>query len=130
MKIKDVSKKYNISADTLRYWERVGALPPVTRDSTGNRDYDEEDQDWIQYTKCMRDIGISIERIIEYLALFKQGDHTISNRKELLIEQKEDLREKIEILQKTYDMLGHKVDNYEELMLSYEGKLRTHDNKK
>jgi len=78
----------------------------------------------------MRDIGISIERIIEYLALFKQGDHTISNRKELLIEQKEDLREKIEILQKTYDMLGHKVDHYEELMLSYEAKLRTHENKK
>jgi len=128
MKIKGASKKYYISVDTLRYWERVRAIPPFKRDSTGNCDYDEEDLDWIQYSKCMRDIGISIERIIEYLALFKQGDNTISNRKELLIEQKEDLREKVDILQKTIDMLEHKVVHYEKLMLSYVGKLRKNKN--
>lgn len=127
MKIKEVSEKYGVPADTLRYWERMGAIPPVSRDSAGYRDYDEEDEDWIYYSKCMRDIGISIERIIEYIELFKQGDHTIPRRKEILIEQREELGKRLAILQNTYNTLDEKINNYEEMMLSYEGKLRSHE---
>jgi len=124
MKIKEVAEKYDVSADTLRYWERIGAIPPANRDSAGYRDYDKEDQDWIYFTKCMRDVGVSIERIIEYINLFKQGDHTIPYRKELLSDQRDELGKKLAILQKTYDTLDKKINNYEETMLSYEGKLR------
>lgn len=127
MNIKEVSKKYDVPSDTLRYWERVGAIPPVRRDSRGYRDFDSEDLDWAYYTKCMRDIGVSIERIIEYISLFKKGDSTITSRKEILIEQREELAEKLQVLNKTYDALDKKINNYEELMLSYEGKLRAHE---
>lgn len=78
----------------------------------------------------MRDLGISIERIIEYISLFKKGDGTIPSRKEILIEQLRELGEKRDILNKTYDELDKKINNYEELMLSYEGKLRTHEKNK
>lgn len=124
------NQKYNISSDTLRYWERVSAIPPVRRNSKGHRDFDSEDLDWVHYTKCMRDLGISIERIIEYISLFKKGDGTIPSRKEILIEQLRELGEKRDILNKTYDELDKKINNYEELMLSYEGKLRTHEKNK
>lgn len=77
----------------------------------------------------MRDIGVSIERIIEYISLFKKGDDTIPSRKALLIEQRDELAEMLRILQKTYDTLNIKINNYEELMLSYEGKLRAHEDK-
>lgn len=129
MNIKEVSEKYDVPADTLRYWERVGAIPPVRRDSKGYRDFDSEDLGWVFYTKCMRGIGISIERIIEYISLFKLGDDTISSRKEILIEQRDELAEKLDILNKTYDELNKKINNYEELMLSYEGKLRINEDK-
>lgn len=113
----------------MRYWERVGAIPPVNRDHKGYRDYDQEDQDWIHYTKCMRDIGVSIERIIEYIHLFKQGDSTIPSRKQLLNDQLEEIGNKLAALENTYHMLDNKITHYEELMLSYEGKLKMKINK-
>lgn len=129
MKIKDIAKKFDLPPDTLRYWERVGAIPPVGRDSAGYRDYDQEDEDWIYYTKCMKDLGMSIERIIEYINLFKQGEHTVQSRKEVLIEQREEVSQKLADLQEMFNMLDHKIKNYESLMLSYEGKLRDHEQK-
>lgn len=77
MNIKEVSEKYEIPADTLRYWERIGAIPPVQRSASGYRDYDEEDQQWVYWTNCTRKAGVSLERIVEYIDLFKAGDQTI-----------------------------------------------------
>lgn len=65
MKIKEVAEEFDIPADTLRYWEREGAIPPVTRNAAGYRDYDKEDLDWISFAKCMREAGVSIEYLIE-----------------------------------------------------------------
>src|SRR5699024_8598119 len=118
---------HNISSDTLRYWERAGAIPRVSRDRNGYRDYDAEDLNWVHFTKCMRDIGVSIERIIEYISLFKQGDSTIPMRKELLNDQRDELAEKLRVLNSNYEMLNRKIDTYDEHMLSYEGKLRAYE---
>ena len=78
MTIAEVSKKYDISADTLRYYERIGLLPPVPRNKSGIRDYDEASCGWIELMKCMRAAGVQIEALIEYVALFQQGDSTIN----------------------------------------------------
>ena len=43
MTIKEVCERYDITADTLRYYERVGVIPEVTRTKSGIRDYREED---------------------------------------------------------------------------------------
>ena len=75
----------------------------------------------------MCDIGVSIERIIEYISLFKQGDSKIPMRKELLIDQRDELAEKLRVLNSNYQMLDRKIDTYEEHMLSYEGKLRKYE---
>ena len=77
MTIAEVSKQYNISADTLRYYERIGLIPPVNRNKNGIRDYTDEDCKWVDFIKCMRSAGLPIEVLIEYVTLFRQGNSTI-----------------------------------------------------
>lgn len=87
--IKEVSEKYDIPSETLRYYERVGVIPPVTRTAGGIRDYSDTDIQWVENAKCMRAAGLPIEVIIEYLRLFREGDSTIKARLDLLSEQRE-----------------------------------------
>ncbi|MHC1723848.1 MAG: MerR family transcriptional regulator [Aminipila sp.] len=113
MTIAEVSKKYDISQDTLRYYERIGLIPVVNRTANGNRDYTEESCRWIELAKCMRSAGVPIEALIEYCALTQQGDSTIKARKELLLEERKKLLEKMEDMQKTLDRLNYKIGRYE-----------------
>lgn len=113
MTISQVSKKYELSADTLRYYERIGLIPPVPRNQSGLRDYDKESCNWVEFIKCMRSAGLPIEVLIEYVQLFRQGDKTISARKELLIEQREILSNRIEDMQQTLSRLDYKIELYE-----------------
>lgn len=124
MNIKQVSEKHGITSDTLRYWERVGVIPPIHRNSSGYRDYDEEDLDWVHYAKCMRDAGVSVEALAEYITLFGQGDDTIPARKSLLLEQQAVIKVRMNEITKLYDKISEKIDNYESHVLSYEGKLK------
>lgn len=113
MTIAQVSKKYNVSADTLRYYERIGLIPPVTRSKSGIRDYGPQDCQWVEFIKCMRGAGLPIEALIEYVALYHQGDVTVAARKELLLEQRRLLFEKMEEMKKTLARLDKKIAGYE-----------------
>ena len=127
MTIAEVSKEFGLTADTLRYYERIGLLPAVNRNSSGNRDYTQEDCRWVQFIKCMRIAGLSIETLIEYVSLFQLGNATIAIRKELLIEQRKQIFDKIEELQGTLEYLDKKIDGYEEHMLKFEEDLKKFD---
>jgi DNA-binding transcriptional MerR regulator len=118
--IAKVAEKYGLTADTLRYYERVGLLPNVTRTPGGIRDYSEEDCRWVEYIKCMRSAGISVETLIEYVKLFHQGTETIAARKKLLLEQREQIVARINELNDVLIKLNWKLDNYEERMLKFE----------
>ncbi|MDV3427055.1 MAG: MerR family transcriptional regulator [Bacillota bacterium] len=128
MTITEVSQKYNMTADTLRYYERIGLIPAVNRNSSGNRDFTEEDCSWVQFIKCMRSAGLSIEILIEYVAMVQQGNSTIEARKELLTEQRKQLAERIEEMQETLQRLDKKIDGYEERVLVKEEKLDKSEN--
>lgn len=120
MKIADVSETYGLSVDTLRYYERVGLIPPVTRNESGIRDYNELDLRRVDFIKCMRSAGLPIEVLIEYVALVQKGDKTIEARKDILIEQRDLLIARMEEMQKTLDILNHKVEVYENAVLKKE----------
>lgn len=113
MTIKEVCEAYDIPADTLRYYERVGAIPPVTRTSGGIRNYTEEDLKWVQLAKCMRSAGLPIEVMIEYLRLFQMGDETIPARLTLLREQRDILLEQRKNIDTMLDRLNYKIARYE-----------------
>ncbi len=127
MTISEVSKKYDLSTDTLRYYERIGLLPAVNKNSSGNRDYNEEDCRWVSFIKCMRSAGLSIEILIEYVSMFQKGNSTIGARKELLLEQRKQIAEKMEELQNTLNYLDKKIDGYEDRILKYEKELKKFD---
>ena len=69
MRISEVSKQCDISADTLRYYERIGLLPPVNRSVSGIRDYSDLDVRRVEFIKCMRTAGLPIEVLIKYYGL-------------------------------------------------------------
>jgi len=124
MTIAEVSHKCDISADTLRYYERIGLIPPVNRNPKGIRDYTEEDCRWIEFIKCMRNAGLPIEVLIEYVALFQQGDQTVDARKDLLIEQRKQLVKKMEEMKKTIERLNYKIERYENRIVPSENELK------
>lgn len=125
--ISEVSKKYEITADTLRYYERVGLIPEVNRNKSGIRNYTEEDCRWVEFIKCMRSAGLPIEVLIEYVTLFQQGDETIEARKDILIEQRKQLIEKMESVKKTIERLDYKIDRYEQAVVNKENELKRTD---
>jgi len=120
MLIAEVSKKYDLTQDTLRYYEKVGLIPRVKRNSKGVRDYTEDDCRWVDFIKCMRSSGLPVATLIEYVRLYQQGDETIAMRKNLLIEQRNQLSLKMEEMQKVLERLNGKIDTYEQTILEKE----------
>ena len=128
MTIAEVSRRFDLSADTLRYYERIGLIPPVPRTKSGIRDYDEESCNWIELMKCMRAAGVQIEALIEYVALFQQGDSTVDARKAILIEQRDQLVERMADMQRSLDRLNYKIERYEQGLMVREHQLREKQN--
>jgi MerR family transcriptional regulator, aldehyde-responsive regulator len=124
MTITEASKKYDLSQDTLRYYERIGLIPTVNRNKSGIRNYTEENCRWVEFIKCMRNAGLPIEALIEYVTLFQQGDKTIQARKELLIEQREQLVKRIEEMKSTLERLDYKIASYEQTICEKEKGLK------
>lgn len=113
MTIKEVSEKFGISQDTLRYYERVGMIPHVTRTAGGIRNYQESDIGWVEMALCMRSAGLPIEAMIEYVRLFQEGDETIPARLQLLLDQREALIEQKAQIDSTLKRLNYKISRYE-----------------
>ena len=119
MKIAEVSKRYGVSTDTLRYYERIGLLRHVPRNKSGIRDYDEASCNAVEFVKCMRDAGMSIESLVEYMELLEQGDETTAARKELLLRQGDEIRERIAGLERALARLEYKIEHYDEVMTAH-----------
>ena len=124
MKIAEVSKRYGVSTDTLRYYERIGLLRHVPRNKSGIRDYDEASCNAVEFVKCMRDAGMTIESLVEYMELIEQGEETAEARKELLMRQSEEIRRRIDDLERALQRLQFKIDHYDDVMAESERALR------
>ena len=123
MRISEVSQQSGLSLDTLRYYERIGLLPPVSRSESGIRDYTELDVRRVEFVKCMRTAGLPLEVLIEYYRLVQQGDETVEARKQILLDQREQLEVKLEEIQKTLEILNHKIEVYDDILLRKENEL-------
>ena len=115
MTIKEVSEKYDLSADTIRYYERIGLIPHVPRKENGIRDFDENACGWVEFAKCMRGAGVQVEALIDYVNLFFQ-EGTEAARKDILVEQRALLQEQMEQMQATMKRLDYKISHYDEIL--------------
>lgn len=123
MKISEVSKKYDIPIDTLRYYEKAGLLPNVRKNASGIRDYSEKDCGWVEFIKCMRSAGLPVEVLKHYIELFEQGDATLEARRQILIDERKKLIEKRDAIQTTIDRLDYKIDVYYKSLCDVQKKL-------
>lgn len=123
MNITKVSEQTGISADTIRYYERIGLMPAVTRNKAGVRDFTELDIQLLEFVRCYRNAGIGVEPLIEYIQLLGLGDQTVPARIELLSEQLEALDNRINELTQARDRLKYKIENYKQAILPVERSL-------
>ena len=113
MQIAEVAKRYGISVDTIRYYERIGLVPHVTRLPNGIRDFTEYDCGWVEFIRCMRESGVQIEALVDYVTLFQEGEHTAAARLDILVEQREKLAAKLEEMAATVKRLDGKIASYQ-----------------
>ena len=102
MNIKNISKITGLSSHTLRYYEKIGLILHVKRDSRGHRDYSEEDVAWIEFLKRLKETGMQLSKIKEFAEYRYKGDSTIKNRLLLLKMHYSTIKQNIN------DMLKHK----------------------
>lgn len=117
MNISEAAKITGLTAATLRYYESEGLIPPVTRKNGGVRDYQQDDLGWIDFIKCMRSAGMSVDSLIEYTTLFRNGTQSDEARKNILIRERDQLLAKQKEISETIERLNGKIK-------SFEGKMR------
>ncbi|MCI8385549.1 MAG: MerR family transcriptional regulator [Acutalibacter sp.] len=116
MTIKEVSEQYHITQDTLRYYERIGMIPHVTRAPSGHRDYQPADLAWVDLAKCLRGAGLTVEAIVTYVHLYQQGEDTVPARLELLRQQREALLEQRRQIEAALARLDGKIAWHEKML--------------
>lgn len=113
MNISEAAKISGLTAATLRYYESEGLIPPVTRKNGGVRDYQKDDLGWIDFIKCMRSAGMSVESLIEYTTLFRNGTQSDEARKNILIRERAQLIAKQKEISETIERLNGKIKSFE-----------------
>lgn len=117
MTISEIAKKCGVSADTLRYYEKLGVVPSVPRNNSGIRIYDEYFLDWFLFIQQLKDSGMSLDSIAKYMMLARTGDSTHSKRKQLLIDAQENLQERIDLLQELINKAKYQLLHYDSELL-------------
>ena len=123
MNIKKVSDLTGVSADTIRYYERIGLIPPVTRNQSGIRDFTEREIGLLEFVRCFRKAGVSVEALIDYVTLLEEGEGTEEARLAILKEQAEKLDARLEELWAARERLAYKIDHYQEVISKREKEL-------
>lgn len=114
MNIKQVADMFDLTVETIRYYERVGVIPPVKRDKNGYRIFTKRDLNWVFLAKSLRNAGLSIESLIEFATLSQlEGDERLA-QKDILKDQLKELDEKIEELTQVRKLLQYKITTYDE----------------
>ncbi len=120
--IKQVSEKTNLKAHVLRYYEREGLLPNVSRSESGIRRYSQEDLEWLGLICCLKNTGMSIKQIREFVSLSTQGNETLKQRCEMLMEHKKTVESQIEEMHNHLKKVTHKIQYFTSQYEEYMGK--------
>lgn len=115
--INDVKKMYGISASTLRFYEKEGILPKINRDRSGRRVYEEKELEWLQLVIALKDTGMALETIKEYIAMVYEGDKTLDERRKILLEHKQSVEKKLTLTLEHLEKINKKITVYDVLVL-------------
>jgi DNA-binding transcriptional MerR regulator len=113
--IQRVSAETGLSADTLRYYERIGILPGIERSASGHRRFSDADLGWIRLVQCLRATGMPIEHLHRYAELMQQGDSTARERLHLLEDHRRRIKDEMRELSTALELVEQKIAGYEAL---------------
>lgn len=117
--IKEVSEKTGLSIHTLRYYDKEGLLPFVKRSESGIRLFKDSDLEWLSTICVLKDTGMPLKKIREYIDLFLQGTSTLETRRQIFIDHRVKLLKKIEELEKNLELVEHRIQFYDEACAIY-----------
>lgn len=123
--MKQVCEKTNLSYDTLKYYCNEGLVPNVKRDKNNYRIFDDKDISWINSLSCLKNCGMSISEMKEYLKLCLIGEKSISERKKILNIKLQELKKEMQKIQKSIDFINWKFQFYDDIL---SGKTKYHSN--
>lgn len=128
MNSKEAAEMFGLTTDTLRYYERVGVIPPVERDKNGYRIYTNRDLNWIFLAKNLHQAGVSIESLIEFATLSQLGGDVQQAQKQILKDQLQEIDVKLKQMTETRDLLQYKIDTYDDHIAQFKSGEVTADN--
>lgn len=111
--IKDISEILGLSIYTIRFYDKEGLLPFVSRNKSGNREFTESDLNLFRVICCLKNTGMQIKNIKKYIDLCMEGADTIDLRKELMLEHRKDIITKIDTLNENLDLINSKIKIYD-----------------
>ena len=114
MNSKEVALMFDLPIDTIRYYERVGVIPPITRDKNGYRIYAKRDLNWIFLAKSLRKAGLSIESLIEFATLAQSKENVRAAQKQILQDQLTEINAKLEEMMHARDLLEYKIETFDD----------------
>lgn len=118
--IKQVSERTGLSPHVLRFYEREGLLAPVERSKSGIRCYSEDNLEWLGLVCCLKNTGMSLKQIKEFVDLSAKGKHTLKKRCDMLIEHKKSVEDQIQQMQEHLEKVSWKIEHFTRQYESYE----------
>ena len=112
--IGQVAAKTGLTVHTLRYYEKEGLLPFVRKSSSGLRMFSDNDLAWLSIIECLKETGMPLKGIKQYIDWFREGDATLPQRLEMFKQQQVKVLAQIEQFQKYLQKIDYKVKLYEE----------------
>ncbi|MBN2266871.1 MAG: MerR family transcriptional regulator [Candidatus Babeliaceae bacterium] len=114
--IKEFAQKVNLSAPTLRYYEKEGLLPASKRLNNSHRIYNDSDIPWVTLISCLRSTGMSVSDLKHYVKLCEQGDKTVQERKQIILHQKQKIEMQLQEIKKHLELINLKLNMYDDII--------------
>lgn len=115
MRISEASTHSGLSIDTIRYYERSGLLPPINRGRDGRRKFTTENTDWLVLLASLRGTGMPMAKMRRFAELYRQGDRSIPERRQILLDHEDALKTRRAELDRCTELLAYKLRKYAEI---------------
>lgn len=113
MQIAEAAIECGLSVDTIRYYEKSGLLPDIERSASGNRQFSGKNIEWLTLLYWLRETGMSMKQMHRFATLYKAGEQTIPERRQILLSHADHLKLRREALDRCEDVLSYKLAMYD-----------------
>ncbi|AYW49928.1 MAG: MerR family transcriptional regulator [Tetragenococcus halophilus] len=120
LRSKDVAEMLDISISTIRYYEKIGIIPPIERNANGYRIYTNSTLNWIYLMKSLKNAGLSIESLLEFSRLSQVEGPERNKQKQVLKDQLNEIDGKIAEMQRVRNLLSYKIETYDDHLAKFQ----------